>query len=88
MAKVEKLLAKMRESPSNVRYSELHLVCVEHFGLPRHDGTSHAVFSMPWAGDPRVNIQQASNGGIKLYQLKQVLAAIDKLQKMEPEEGA
>lgn len=78
----------MRESPKNVRYSELHQVCVEFFGLPRHDGTSHSVFSMPWAGDPRVNIQRANDGGIKLYQLKQVLAAIDKLQAMEPEEGA
>ncbi|MET8648454.1 toxin HicA [Nocardia aurea] len=87
MAKAEKLLAKMRESPTNLKYSELHAICVERFGLPRMDGTSHAVFRTPWAGDPRVNIQEAKNGGCKMYQVKQVIAAIDKQEKMQAEEG-
>lgn len=88
MTKSAKALAKLRESPTNVRYDELYAVCVEFFGLPRQRGTSHAVFKTPWPADPRVNIQRSDNGGVKIYQLKQVVAAIDKLQQMEPEEGA
>ncbi|MFD4404374.1 toxin HicA [Nocardia sp. NPDC058499] len=83
MAKVEKLLAKMRESPTNVRYSELESVCREHFGEPRTTGGSHAVFKTPWPGDPRVNIQENPNGGCKPYQVKQVIAAIDKLLELQ-----
>ena len=33
----------------------------------------------PWAGDPRVNIQN-KNGKAKLYQVKQILSAIEKLE--------
>jgi hypothetical protein len=88
VAKVGKLLAKMRESPTNVSYSELHSVCCHYFGNPRQEGTSHAVFKTPWPGDPRVNIQKGRSGEAKLYQLKQVLAAIDTLLQLEPEEGA
>jgi hypothetical protein len=40
-------------------------------------GGSHAVFKTPWPGDPRVNIQN-SNGQAKAYQVRQVLAAIEK----------
>ena len=35
---------------------------------------------MPWAGDPRVNIQN-DKGKAKRYQLKQVVAAIAKLKE-------
>jgi hypothetical protein len=34
---------------------------------------------MPWAGDPRVNIQN-DKGMAKAYQVKQVLKAIERLQ--------
>jgi hypothetical protein len=34
---------------------------------------------MPWQGDPRVNIQD-HGGEAKPYQVRQVLAAIDKLE--------
>jgi hypothetical protein len=34
---------------------------------------------MPWPGDPRVNIQDDS-GKAKAYQVRQVLAAIKKLE--------
>ncbi|MFE3442278.1 toxin HicA [Nocardia sp. NPDC059180] len=88
MSKVEKLLAKIAESPKNIRYEELYSVCQEHFGIPRQTGSSHAVFSTPWPGDPRVNIQEGDGGKAKAYQVRQVLAAIDKLRQMEPEEGA
>lgn len=81
------ILARMRESPSNLRYDELYQVCVEHFGLPRTRGSSHAVFRVPWPDDPRVNIQEGKDSGCKIYQVKQVLAAIDRLQKMRTAEA-
>jgi hypothetical protein len=50
----------------------------DHFGTPRQSG-SHLVFRTPWPGDPRVNIQDR-HGKAKPYQVKQVLAAIDRLE--------
>lgn len=64
-------------NPQNVRYDDLHKVCEHYFGPPRRTGGSHAAFKTPWPGDPRVNIQN-SNGQAKPYQVRQVLAAIDK----------
>lgn len=73
------LLAKMRENPTGIRFSELCKVCDHYFGTPRQAGSSHRVYKTPWPGDPRVNIQNA-NGKAKQYQVKQVLAAIEKLE--------
>jgi hypothetical protein len=81
VAKIDKTLAAMRNSPQNVKYGELHNVCVHFFGEPRQGGSSHAVFKMPWAGDPRVNIQKGKGGGAKPYQVRQVLQAIDRLER-------
>jgi hypothetical protein len=39
------------------------------------------VYRTPWAGDPRVNIQRGEAGKAKTYQVKQVLAAIAKLEE-------
>jgi hypothetical protein len=69
----------MRENPQNVRYADLHTVCEHYCGPARRTGRSHAVFKPPWPGDPRPNIQN-SNGHAKPYQVRQVLAAIDKLE--------
>lgn len=79
MASVEKIEAQMRESASNVAFSDLVKVCKHYFGAPRQQGTSHAVFRTPWAGDPRVNIQN-DHGKAKAYQVRQVLAAIAKVK--------
>lgn len=84
MAKIDKLVAAMRSSPTNVKYSDLETVCEHCFGAARQRGTSHAVFKTPWPGDPRVNIQRAKGGKAKPYQVTQVLKAIDKLSKEEP----
>jgi len=70
-------VADAEESPQNVRYDDLHKVCEHYFGPARRAGGSHAVFKTPWPGDPRVNIQN-SNGQAKTYQVRPVLAAIDK----------
>jgi hypothetical protein len=78
--RVAKAEAKMRENPANIRYTDLYAVCEHYFGQPRQEGTSHAVFSMPWPGDPRVNIQN-KNGKAKPYQVRQALKAIDKLEE-------
>ena len=75
---VQKILAKMEREPANVKFSDLLKICTEHFGEPRQSGTSHAIFKTPWAGDPRVNIQN-DKGKAKAYQVKQVLLAIYKL---------
>jgi hypothetical protein len=79
MATVDELVAAMRRSPMNVRYGDLCRVCDHYFGPPRQDGTSHRVYKTPWAGDPRVNIQN-DHGKAKAYQVRQVLAALDRLQ--------
>lgn len=67
----------MRDNPANVKFSDLEKVCRHYFGKPRQTGTSHQVYKMPWPGDPRVNIQN-DHSKAKAYQVRQVLAAIDK----------
>ena len=81
MASVKKILDQMRREPGNVRFADLMKVCEEHFGKPRQHGTSHAIFKTPWAGDPRINIQN-DKGRAKPYQVRQVLLAIEKLEGM------
>jgi hypothetical protein len=77
---IDKIVARMATNPKGVRYKDVKKVCVHYFGEPRQDGTSHAVFKMPWAGDPRVNIQ-SDKGMAKAYQVRQVLAALTKLKE-------
>ncbi|MBL8932052.1 MAG: toxin HicA [Kineosporiaceae bacterium] len=80
MASVAKILEAMRANPKGIRYDELVKVCQHYFGPARTGGGSHAVFKTPWPGDPRVNIQN-DHGKAKAYQVRQVLAAIDKLEE-------
>ena len=79
MTRAEKILKEIRLNPSNVRFSDLCRVCDRYFGDPRQSGGSHRTYRMPWAGDPRVNIQD-NKGNAKTYQVKQVLKAIDRLE--------
>ncbi len=78
MGKLHKILNAMAESPQNIRFNDLVLVCEYYFGEARQRGTSHCVFRTPWQGDPRVNIQNC-NGNAKPYQVRQVLQAIKKI---------
>ena len=82
MVKVRDILAHMRANPKSVRFDDLAKVCDHYFGAPRQDGTSHKVYKTPWPGDPRVNIQAGSSGAAKAYQVRQVVAAIAKLEGM------
>ena len=84
MASSAKILDRMRREPANIRFGELRKVCEEYFGKPRQTGTSHTIFKTPWAGDPRINIQD-DKGDAKAYQVRQVLLAIDKLEGMRNE---
>lgn len=81
MTSVEKILAASRNNPRNVAFGDLYKLCEHHFGEPRRRGTSHAVFKTPWSGDPRVNIQD-DKGKAKAYQVRQVLATIEKKEAM------
>lgn len=74
----------MRREPANVRFGDLKKVCEEYFGKARQLGTSHAIFKTPWIGDPRINIQD-DKGKAKVYQVRQVLLAIEKLEGMRNE---
>jgi hypothetical protein len=82
MKPIEKLVAQIKNNPKNVNFADLVKVCNHYFGEPRQRGTSHYVYKTPWLGDPRINIQQ-KNGKAKVYQVKQVLTAIEKIEGME-----
>lgn len=82
MASVKKLVMAMRRSPASVRFADLEKVCEHYFGEARQKRSSHKVYRTPWPGDPRVNIQD-DNGMAKAYQVRQVLAAIDKITDEE-----
>lgn len=76
---MDKILDQMRATPGGVRFADLVKICEHYFGEARQQGTSHRVYRMPWRGDPRVNIQD-DHGKAKPYQVRQVLAAIEKLE--------
>lgn len=76
---VEELLAAMRSNPAGTRFLDACRVATHFFGRARSKGSSHHVWRMPWAGDPRVNLQPGTGGKAKPYQVRQVLQAIDRL---------
>ncbi len=80
MASIKDILAAMRRNPKGIRFRDLCRVCDHYFGEARHLGGSHRIYKTPWIGDPRVNIQD-DQGMAKVYQVRQVLKAIDRLEK-------
>ena len=76
---VEDTIEKMRTG-ATIHFADLANVCRHYFGDPRTTG-SHNIYKTPWAGDPRINIQN-DKGKAKAYQIRQVLAAIDKVAEM------
>lgn len=86
MSKKGKLLAAIQANPSDVRFDDLCKVCKSYFGDPSSSGSSHVVHKVPWAGDPRVNVQN-KNGKAKTYQVRQVLEAIRKLEEIKRNEN-
>ncbi|MDO9589598.1 MAG: toxin HicA, partial [Microcella sp.] len=63
-------------------FRDLEAVCHHYFGPHRLSSGSHRIYATPWPGDPRVNIQNA-HGVAKAYQVRQVLAAIDRLAALD-----
>jgi len=82
MASVEDIVKFMRQNPKGVSFNDLCKVCDNYFGKPRQSGSSHRIYKAPWQGDPRINIQNAKSKA-KLYQVRQVLLAIDHLEKRD-----
>jgi hypothetical protein len=80
VASIDDIVAKMKQNPKGVRFNDLSKVCDHYFGQPRSRGTSHRVYRTPWQGNPRVNIQNAK-GKAKPCQVRQVLWAIERLEK-------
>ena len=79
MKSIAEKLKLFKNNPKDVKFSELCKICDFYFGDARQSGSSHRVYKTPWAGDPRVNIQN-SKGKAKAYQVKQVLKAIERLE--------
>ena len=82
MSSGARLLDALRNNPNDVRFADLAKLCDAYFGEPRHKATSHRIYRTPWPGDPRVNIQNAK-GKAKPYQVRQVIKAIEKLERTE-----
>lgn len=72
----------MRGNPYDVGFADLCRVCDHYFGRAHRKSGSHLVYKTPWRGDPRVNIQNA-RGKAKVYQVRQVLLAIERLDYEE-----
>ncbi len=79
MKEIEQIINGLRVNLKNTRFNPLVNICTEFFGKPRVKG-SHYIFSMPWPGDPRINLQKAKSGKAKPYQVKQVIAALERLK--------
>lgn len=77
---VKALVRKMQRAPHNVSFKELERVCEFYFGKPRING-SHHYFKMPWKDDPRICIQSRA-GKAKASQVKDVLRAIERLERL------
>ncbi len=82
MAKIKEILARMLDNPKGIKFNDLCKICNHYFGEPRQIGSSHRIYKTPWPGDPRVNIQN-DKGMAKPYQVRQVLKAIERLEKQE-----
>jgi hypothetical protein len=84
---IGKRLAEMRNNPQSTSFSDALKLAEHYFGKPRNSG-SHHIFRTPWAGDPRINLQEAKGGDAKPYQVRQLLAAIDLLTAPKAGEGS
>lgn len=79
MPGIEELVCRMRANPRDVRFRDALRVARHYFGPPRVRG-SHHFFSTPWRGSPLVNPQEGG-GTAKAYQIRQLLAAVDRLER-------
>jgi hypothetical protein len=73
-------ILELQNGIKNIRFDRVVTICSKHFGKPRIRG-SHHIFSMPWSGDPRINLQAISGGKSKPEQIRQVLRALVALKE-------
>lgn len=71
-----KVLAKARNNPADVRFSELLALVAACGWQPQRVTGSHRIFVHP-LGANRLNLQPRKDGKAKPYQVEQVLDAID-----------
>lgn len=79
MPPLSDIIDEMRNNPSGIRFADLCKVCDHFFGQARQTSGSHRVYKTPWIGDPRVNVQN-DKGKAKVYQVRQVLKAIEQME--------
>jgi hypothetical protein len=78
MSRIEKLYLKVASAPANTRFSDLvQLAEATGFVLDRVSG-SHYLFVHPDFPGEALNLQ-SERGRAKLYQVRQVLSTIDRL---------
>jgi hypothetical protein len=75
---LDEAIKTLERSRGKMRFRALLAICAGFFGEARIRG-SHHIFTMPWPGDPRINLQ-AEGSEAKPYQVQQVLRALKKLQ--------
>jgi hypothetical protein len=74
---IQKAIKELEGNETNIRFSRLVKICDEFFGKSRIKG-SHYIFKMPWAGNPRINLQKDGDKA-KVYQVEQVILCLKKL---------
>ena len=84
MATISEILNLARRNPLGVSFTELCRICDHYFGQARQGSGSHRIYKTPWIGDPRVNIQN-DKGRSKIYQVRQVLKAVERLEVNDDE---
>jgi hypothetical protein len=77
MPTVAKIVAAMRANPKNISFDDLARGVRALLRPAKNQWWIALGVPDPWPGDPRVNIQN-DTGKAKPYQVRQVLAAIDK----------
>ncbi len=82
MASLESILEQVKSNPQGVRFGDLCKICDSWFGKARNTGSSHRIYTTPWRGDPRINIQN-KQGMAKAYQVRQVLKAIALMEERD-----
>jgi hypothetical protein len=76
---IDEALEGLARARTSLRFRALVALCTHFFGEPRIRG-SHHIFKMPWADDPRINLQEDGNQA-KFYQVQQVIRALKKLKE-------
>ena len=78
MSKRNKLLARIRNNPADVRFEDA-CKAAEFIGFTRKGGAgSHCTFAMP--GEPVLMNFQNRGGKIPTYQARQLIAMLDKYE--------